>query len=99
MYTVGTGPGGDVSLREGGSVCRFLRLTDFQQQGETTRMKLTQLIPGLLIAASLFGAPQAAPTRSSDQKTAAKAAKTAPAGDLVDINSATADQLDALPGI
>ena len=63
-------------------------------------MKLTQLIPALLIAASLFAAPQAAPTKSSDSKAAVKAAaKAVPAADLIDINSASADELDALPSI
>lgn len=63
-------------------------------------MKLTQLIPALLLGALLFAAPQTATQKASDAKAAVKAAaKTVPAADLIDINSASADQLDALPGI
>ena len=66
-------------------------------------MKLTQLIPALLIGASLFAAPQPTPKKDSDTKTVvkdtAKAKKAVVAADLLDINSATAAQLEALPGI
>ena len=47
-------------------------------------MKLTQLIPALLIGASLFAAPQAAPKKASDAKSVVKAKaaeKAVPAGD------------------
>jgi len=57
-------------------------------------MKLTQLILVLLTALSLAAAPQT-PAKSDTKATA----KTAPASDLMDINSATAEQLATLPGI
>jgi competence protein ComEA len=57
-------------------------------------MKLTRLIPALLIAVGLFAAPM--PPAPPNQ---AGASKATPAGDLMDINSATADQLASLPGI
>jgi competence protein ComEA len=56
------------------------------------RMKLTQWIVLILAAFSLMAEPQA--TKS----TTPPAAK-APAAALLDINSATAAELDALPGI
>lgn len=40
-----------------------------------------------------------APAQDKAAKKPAKAAAAAPAADLLDINSATKDQLDALPGI
>ena len=58
-------------------------------------MKLIQLISVFLIATTLFAAPQTA-TQAAQTKTAAKSA---PAADLIDINSATPEQLSALPGI
>ena len=60
-------------------------------------MKITRLILVLFTALSLFAAPQGATKTpaKSDAKTATKADTAA----LVDINSATAEELDALPGI
>ncbi len=57
-------------------------------------MKLNRILLAFLLAVSLFAAPQA------PSKAPAKAPKTAIAKPaLVDINSASADDLDKLPGI
>ena len=61
-------------------------------------MKITRLVLVLLAALSLLAEPQAA-TRPPEKSGTKLAAKTAPAAALVDINSATAEELDALPGI
>lgn len=64
--------------------------------------RFTSILLGLA-ACSLLTVLPAASAQSSPSKpataTSSKTATAAPAGDLVDINSATADQLKALPGV
>ena len=61
-------------------------------------MNLTRIITALLMAITLVAAPQAPKTvPKSAPKTADT--KAAPASALLDINSASAAELDALPGI
>jgi competence protein ComEA len=65
-------------------------------------MFLRKLILGLLVAASLIAAPlpqAAAQAKKSASKAVDKATSKTTAGKLVDINSASAADLKALPGI
>ncbi len=58
-------------------------------------MKLTRIMVALLMAVALFAAPAADKATKAVKATTAAKAK----AELVDINSATAEQLGALPGI
>jgi competence protein ComEA len=59
--------------------------------------RIPTLLAGLVLSAVLSATSLAAPTKPAPKP--ATAAAPAKAGALVDINSATADQLKALPGV
>jgi competence protein ComEA len=62
-------------------------------------MKLTRLLLILVAALSLLAAPQDKKSKPATPDSQKAADTKAPAGKLVDINSASAEELDALPGI
>ena len=60
--------------------------------------RLSQIVFALVLAFTLIGSSASAQTAAGSSAATAKS-KTAAAADKLDINSATKDQLEALPGI
>lgn len=60
---------------------------------------IVRLVVGVFTLALLAGMSMAAPQASTKKASSKTAAAAAPAADLVDLNSSTKEQLDALPGI
>ena len=69
-----------------------------KRANKIVRLLATVLTLALLAGASFANSGSPAPQAGSAKKKSAPAAA-APAANLVDLNSATKDQLDALPGI
>jgi competence protein ComEA len=62
-------------------------------------MKIARYLIGLVMALSLLAAPAPSPSPQLPQKAGDLKSKASKATSLLDINTASADQLQALPGI